>query len=139
MAVGVGIALFDLTGMLLQHDIWRNVKSQQDRLAFGEKINAIVPAQTQLFATPDLDNFVLIVIAYRLGREIHRKPITCGSRSNYFLSSLDQRNRSDMESRVLASSEIERIAVIIPLPGKPSDYDQGCIGSHLRLAPDGDT
>ena len=119
-AIGVGIVLFDLTLMFANHDVWRGVKSKNARLAFIEKINATIPAHTPLFATPEVDNTALIVIAYRLRREINRKPIACGEPNDYFLSPLKGGNLAGFEPRVLVSSETDRIALVTLLSGKPA-------------------
>jgi hypothetical protein len=119
--IGVGIVLFDLTLVFANHDVWRGVNSRKVRLAFIERINAAIPDHAPLFATPEVDNTVLIVIAYRLGREIKRKPIACGKLNEYFLLSLNGANLAGFEPRVLISSETDKIALVTLLSGESAN------------------
>jgi len=73
-----------------------------------------------LFVTPEVDNRVFIVIAYRLRREIKRKRIECGELNDYFLLPLVDGNLAGFEPRVLVSAETDRIALVTLLTGKPA-------------------
>ncbi len=88
--------------------------------ALPVRINATIPVHTPLFATLEVDNNAVIVIAYRLGREINRKPIACGELNEYFLSPLKRGNLAGCEARVLFSPEIDKIALVTLLSGKPA-------------------
>lgn len=85
----VAIAFFDLALMLVTDNTWRNAQQQNARMAFIEKIAAIVPPDKPLLATTELGNTDLIVIAYRLGRKIDRRPMSGAERSDYFLSPIE--------------------------------------------------
>jgi hypothetical protein len=93
------------------------------RLAFIDKVGAKVPSGSPLFAVPALSGTDLIVIAYRLGREIDRKPITCAAHNDYFLSPVD----SDLVgagAKFLAFSESYHVALISVLAPKSAVESQ---------------
>ncbi len=110
--IGIGIALFDLTLMLVNHNTWQETSLHRSRLEFLEQVHAMIPGGAQLFATPKLDNGVLMVIAYRLDRDIARKPITCDSANEYFLSLLDEGGGAGVKTVTLASSVGDEIALL---------------------------
>lgn len=93
----------------------------------------------------ELDNTDVAVIAYRLGREIHRKPMTCGGRNHCCLSPLDSTPRVGCKSHAPASSEKADIALItLASPRKASrDFvgpslhsirygDDSCANGHFN-------
>jgi hypothetical protein len=110
--IGIGIALFDVALMLVNHNAWRDESIRRSRLQFIEQVYAAIPARAQLFATPELDNGTLMVIAYCLDREIARKPITCAKASEYFLSSFDVSGGTGVKTVTLASSVGDEIALV---------------------------
>jgi 4-amino-4-deoxy-L-arabinose transferase-like glycosyltransferase len=118
--VGVSIVLMDLTLMLMSRNVWKRSTVEKARLAFINKLATIVPADTPIFATPELDNTELIVIAYRLHREIDRKPIACGERNEYFLAPFGAEKKIAVETRVLAASEMHDVS-LLTLPSLQSD------------------
>jgi 4-amino-4-deoxy-L-arabinose transferase-like glycosyltransferase len=100
--VGIGIAIFDLTLMLLvKPTYWTNRKARNARLAFIEDIRPIVATRKQFFSAPELQITDTIVIAYRLGREIVRKPLICAVRDDYFLLRSGSTNIPGVETQVL--------------------------------------
>ena len=121
-ARGIFVALIicDLTLMLADRDFWRDAKPRRARLAFVAKIGAILPPQQPLAASPELENSLLIVIAYRLRREIERKPVASGARNDFFLVPLDSPAYSKIKARFLAWSEIDRIGLLRLLSRNPS-------------------
>ena len=137
-ALAVAILLFDVTLMLVGRDVWRDLTLEKSRLAFANQVAAILPAHAPLFAAPELDNTDVTVIAYRLGREIRRKPLPCGDRNDYYLSPLDSAQRAGNESRALASSEKADIALITLLSPSRVPQDSNCIRSSLHSIRYGD-
>jgi hypothetical protein len=57
-------------------------KRAQARFAFVKQIGVAIPANTPLFAVPDLDREDFIVLADRLRRQIDRKRIYCAKRND---------------------------------------------------------
>jgi len=131
--VGIAMALFDLTLMLVQPAFLRDAKLRNARLAFIKEIDAIVPKNRPLFAAPEFDSIDTIVLAYRLGREIDRKPITCAGRNDYFLLPLDPRDVAEVETQVLASSRIARVALVAVSSEKLVTQNPDCIRRSSRL------
>ncbi|HLN86144.1 MAG TPA: glycosyltransferase family 39 protein, partial [Candidatus Limnocylindrales bacterium] len=84
-----GIVAIDLAALIGSNGVWRNVKVRTARLSAIDKIGSMVPSNATLFATPEVDNTELIVIAYRLGREVKGKMLMCANGDDYFLSPID--------------------------------------------------
>jgi 4-amino-4-deoxy-L-arabinose transferase-like glycosyltransferase len=111
--VGVGVAIFDLTLMLLvKPTYWTDRHARNARLAFIEDIRAIVSPPKQLFSAPEVDPTDAMVIAYRLEREIARKPLICASPNDYFLLRSDSTNVPGVETQVLASSTSDEVSLV---------------------------
>ena len=110
--IGVGFAIFDLALMLVNHNAWRDVKLRKSRLAFVEKTRSLVPSDKPLFATPELGITEIIVIAYRLRREIERKPVTSADHSDYFLAPIESIENISVATSSLVSSETDKIALV---------------------------
>jgi 4-amino-4-deoxy-L-arabinose transferase-like glycosyltransferase len=125
-AIVAGIVAFDLAVMLVNHNVWRSAKSRRARLAFIEKISKIVPPQAALFADADFDNNNLIVVAYRMGREIERKTLICADRNDYFLLPLELEDQAEVEAQVLASSEIDQVSLVAVLSEKFASHEVEC-------------
>ena len=81
----------------------------------------MVPAGAQLFATPELDHGALMVMAYRLDRDIARKLITCAGANEYFLSSFEEREDAGVKTLSLASSAGDKIALVTCSRTNPQD------------------
>ncbi len=114
------VAVFDATLMLANRDFWRSTRARSERLAFVESIGAELAPNQPLAAAPELDNTVLIVISYRLGREIERMPISAAARSEFFLAPLDALARTNIAARFVARCEIDRIGLLKLLSRRPS-------------------
>ena len=110
--VGLAIALFDMVLVLVSHESWRQSRRRQARLAFVEKIGALVPPHGPLFATPQVGDADLWIIAYRLGREIPRKSMADAEHSDYFLSPVESPGNCCGKTRVLASSAIDKLVLV---------------------------
>jgi 4-amino-4-deoxy-L-arabinose transferase-like glycosyltransferase len=110
--VTIGIALLDLTLMLVNPAVWKNFQSKQHMLAFINRIAKVVPRQDPLYASPDVANTDRWIIAYRLGRRIEVKPIDSINRNEYVLSSGNSTTAADSRKRVLAVAEGEQIRLI---------------------------
>jgi hypothetical protein len=115
--VGISVAFFDLALMLVNHNAWRDVQQRKTRLTFIEKIAATVPTYEPLLATPEFDNTDLIVIAYRLKRKIDRRPMAPAERNDYFLSRSEPVDFVGAKTRVLASSEMHKVALLTVVAG----------------------
>jgi len=126
-AIGAGILLFDLTLMVASSDVWRDAKKRQARLAFVEAINKIIPTQIPLFATPEVGNPSIMVIAYRLRRRIDSAPINCAEPNAYFLAPLDGGNLAQAEAQILASSKVHEISLVRVLSDKPPAPNSECV------------
>lgn len=126
-SIGAGMLLFDLTMMLASSNVWKDANARRARLAFIQAINRTVPTQTQLYATPEVDDTDIMVIAYRLGRRIESKLITCAERHAYFLAPFDGGNLARGQTQILASSEIHEISLVAVLSSKPPVQDSNCL------------
>jgi 4-amino-4-deoxy-L-arabinose transferase-like glycosyltransferase len=124
-AILIGIVLFDSVLMLAGRGIWKDEQVERTRLAFLNRLSAIVPAERSLFAAPDLGETELVVIAYRLGRDIERKPIACGVRNEYFLAPFVARESAPAEAHVIASSKMHNIS-LVELSEKPAVVREDC-------------
>jgi len=138
-AIGVGIVALDLAVMLVNHNVWRGAKSRRARLAFIAKVSKIVPPQAALFAAADFDNNNLTVMAYRLGREIQRKALICADRKDYLLVPLELKDQAAVEVKVMAWSEIERLALVSVLSEQLAGNDVDCKTKSPRAVCQGDT
>lgn len=116
--IGVGFAIFDLALMLSNHNAWQDGRRRETRLAFVEKISTIVPTDARLFAAPDPRITELTVVAYRLGRKIELKPITAADHNEYYLAPIESKDLPGIETRALASSEIDKVALFTVAMGK---------------------
>jgi len=114
------LIICDLTLMLADRDFWRDAEPRHARLAFLAKIRSTLPPRQPLAASPELDHSLLIVIAYRLRREIDRKPVASGSRNDFFIVPLDSPGYSKIAARFLAWSEMDRIGLLRLLSRNPS-------------------
>ena len=85
------------------------------------------PAGLLLPVAPELDKTDLMVIAYRLRREIERKTIACGERNEYFLTPINIGQSAAVEAQVLASSKMHNISLVTLLSEKPAIGDEGCL------------
>jgi len=126
-AIGAGILLFDLTLMVASSDIWRDAEKRQARLAFVEAIKKIIPTKILLFATPEVGNPSILVIAYRLRRRIDSAPINCAEPNAYFLAPLDGGNLAQAEAQILASSKVHEISLVRVLSDKPPAPNSECV------------
>ncbi len=125
--IGIGIAIFDLTLMLLvTPTYWSNRNTRNARLAFIEDIRTIVATRKQLFSAPELQ-YETMVIAYRLGREIIRKPLICAVRDDYFFLRSGSTNIFRVETQVLASSKSDEISLVTVISETPVRQDFACI------------
>lgn len=118
----LAVALLDLALILPNPMVWKRSVSYKPRLAFIDGIGGMVPPSTPLFAAPKLGESDLLIIAYRLQRTIARKPIACARPNEYFLSGLKPSDFDGVETRLLARSEKNNVAlavVLAPPPGKP--------------------
>ncbi|MGH7810129.1 MAG: ArnT family glycosyltransferase, partial [Candidatus Binatia bacterium] len=125
-AIGAGIVAFDMVVLFMSSGVWRSEKSWQPRLSVVEQINARVPPHSVLFATPEMENYDLIAIAYRLGREIERKTLTCAVKNDYFLSPIDSGDLPGVEKQFYLSSGDEYIFLVQMGSGIPAHDDPEC-------------
>ncbi len=129
ICVGIGIAIFDLTLMLLaKPNFWTNRQVRNTRLAFVESVRATVSTSKQLFFAPDFDTTDAMVIAYRLRRQIPRKPLISAARNDYFLVGSDVTNvPPEIERQVLAFSKTDRISLVRVIAASAGFQNLSCI------------
>jgi hypothetical protein len=113
--------------LLVKPTYWTNRKARNARLAFIEDIRPIVATRKQFFSAPELQITDTIVIAYRLGREIVRKPLICAVRDDYFLLRSGSTNIPGVETQVLASSKSGGISLVTVISETPVRQDFACI------------
>jgi 4-amino-4-deoxy-L-arabinose transferase-like glycosyltransferase len=123
--IGAAIVLMDLTLMLMTRNVWKHSTVEKARLAFINNVGTIVPVNTPIFATPELNHEALIVIAYRLHREIERKPIACAESNEYFLAPFEIETETGQGSRVLASSKKADVSLVNLPSARPGVHDKG--------------
>jgi 4-amino-4-deoxy-L-arabinose transferase-like glycosyltransferase len=120
----VGVLISDLTVALATYVILQYDKRAQARFAFVRQIGVAIPANTPLFAAPDLDREDFIVLAYRLRRQIDQKPIYCAKRNDYFLTAVEP--KPDWEARVLVSLDSGNTALVTALADGLPTATQNC-------------
>ena len=98
--------------LLVKPTYWTDWNARSARLAFIEDIRAIVSPGKQLFSAPEFDLTDAKIFAYRLGREIARKPLLCASPDDYFLLRSDSTNVPGVETQVLASSTSDGVSLV---------------------------
>jgi 4-amino-4-deoxy-L-arabinose transferase-like glycosyltransferase len=125
------IACIDLVLMLVNHNSWKDVQQRKSRTDFIEKIAATVPRHEPLLAAPEFDNTDLMVIAYRLRREIDRRPMTCARPNDYFLAPVKSVHSIGDKARVLAFAEIDKVALVKIVAGTLPE-EPGIVDSALR-------
>jgi 4-amino-4-deoxy-L-arabinose transferase-like glycosyltransferase len=134
---GVAVAILDLVLMTVNTEAWTRNPNWKDRLDIIETIHAELTPESRIFATPDFPPTDLIVIAYRLGREIDRKPIICAHPNDYFLSSFGSKDLADVDSQVLASSKTLNISFVAVVSGRRMNPNQGPSGTDPSLIGNG--
>ncbi len=113
--LAIAVALLDLALILPNPMVWKRAGSYKATVAFVEEIGAIVPTSSPLFAAPELRSPNLMIIAYRLQRVIERRPITCAGPNDYFLSPLKSPDLAGVQTRLLAASEDNNVALVTVL------------------------
>jgi len=108
--IGAGVVLCDLTVMGVSYGAWRDDKPGIARLVFENRLKSEVATNSPLFAVPGLDAEDVMVLAYRLKRQIEQRPMICGKRNDYFLAASDPLPVG--ETRMLAKSDSARIALV---------------------------
>jgi hypothetical protein len=99
--------------LLAKPNFWTDRQVRNTRLAFVESVRATVSTSKQLFFAPDFDTTDAMVIAYRLRRQIPRKPLISAARNDYFLVGSDVTNvPPGIEKQVLAFSKTDRISLV---------------------------
>ncbi len=107
--------LLDALLVLPNPTVWKRQGSYQGILSFVKQLDSSVPATAALFAAPEVKNPVLIVIAYRLDRNILRKPMACAEANDYFLTPADAAGLSGAGRKVLAAAEKINVALSVAL------------------------
>ncbi|HEY1267526.1 MAG TPA: glycosyltransferase family 39 protein [Candidatus Binatia bacterium] len=80
------VALVDLALILPNPSVWKREVAFRGMLDFVREVQAAVPGNSRFYASPELSNPTLQVIAYRLDRHILRMPLSCGRPNDYFLA-----------------------------------------------------
>jgi 4-amino-4-deoxy-L-arabinose transferase-like glycosyltransferase len=110
--LAVAIAVVDLALILPNPTVWRHWVADKRILSFVAEVSAAAPRNGPLFADADLHNTDLIVMAYRLQRNILRKPIACAALNDYFLVPADSSDLAGTAMKIVASSESNRMALV---------------------------
>jgi 4-amino-4-deoxy-L-arabinose transferase-like glycosyltransferase len=134
-AISAGIVVFDMVVLFMSSGVWRSVESWKPRLSVVEQIGATVPPDAALFATPEMENFQLIAIAYRLGREIERKTLMCAGKNDYFLSPIDSGALLGVEKQLYLSSGDEYIFLLKMDSGIAAHDDPECSRKSAEPSP----
>ncbi len=134
--IGVGVVLCGLILMVVSYGSWRNDSHGKARLAFEKKLRSEVAADAPFFATPELDADDVMVLSYRLKRQIERRPIVCAKRNDYFLTATDPLPVG--EARVLATSGSSKTALVRILADGRSIGTENCQDHSFPAADKGD-
>ena len=124
--IGIGFVVMDLTLMLLTRSLSKRLVVEKARIAFINELATIVPADVPIFATPDFESSELMVIAYRLRREIDRKHFVCAERNDFFLAPFEI-GQTPIETRVLASSKMHDASLVTVSSVPTVAQDEGCL------------
>lgn len=133
----IAVAILDLVLMTVNTEAWIRDPNLNDRLNIIENIRAELTPESHIFATPDFPPTDLIVIAYRLGREIDRKPMICADPNDYFLSLSGSKDLADVDSQLLASSKVLNISFVAVRSGNRVNHNQNHSGSDPSLIGNG--
>ena len=128
-----GVVLCDLVVMGVSYGGWRDDKPGIARLVFEKKLKSQVAADSPLFAVPGLDTDDVMVLAYRLKRQIEQRPMICGKRNDYFLAASDPLPVG--KARMLAKSDNGRIALVTVLDDT-APHDGGICRTQTFTAAD---
>jgi 4-amino-4-deoxy-L-arabinose transferase-like glycosyltransferase len=134
--IGITIVLCDLIFMFVSYGTWRDEHQLKARLAFEKKIKAVVPAQAPFFAAPMFDIDDVMVLAYRLKRQIERKPLTCAKPNDYFLLSTDKAAAGEV--RVLAMMDRSQVALVQVIGERPAVGTASCQNQNSQSTNTGD-
>ena len=134
--IGIGVLLCDLILMFVSYGTWRDDSEIKARLAFEEKVRAAVAAEAPLFAPPRLDVDTVMVLAYRLKREIERKPVACAKRNDYFLALTDKLPAG--QARVLALMDRSKIGLVRVVEEGPAVDGKACQNQTVQASDKGD-
>jgi hypothetical protein len=92
------------------------------------KVEAAVPGSSRFYATPELLNPTLQVVAYRLDRNIIRMPLSCGKPDDYYLARAGEANG---EMKVVVTSSDGKTIVMKGATRDP----QACEIEKAQLPP----
>jgi hypothetical protein len=129
------IVAFDMVVLFMSSRAWRSVKPWEPRLSVVEQIKSRVPPHSALFATPEMENYDLIAVAYLLGREIERKTPMCAGKNDYFLSPIDSASLPGVEKQFYLSSGDEYIFLIQMGSEIPAHKHLECIPKSSERLP----
>jgi hypothetical protein len=134
--IGVGVVLCGLILMVVSYGGWRNDRHGKARLAFEKKLISEIAADAPLFDKKEQDADNVMVMAYRLKRQIERRPIVCAKRNGYFLTATDPLPVG--QARVLATLGSSKIALVRILADGPSIGTENCQDHSFPAADKGD-
>ena len=121
MRIAITVALWDLMLILVNPTVWRHLRPNKDIIAFVETIRVTVPESSALFSTQSASNTEIITIAYRLNRNILRKPIACGQRGEFFLHSATFADSPPAGVKFDTVSKVGKIALVEVLTSNQPD------------------
>ena len=134
--IAIGVPLCDLILMFVSYGTWRDDSEIKARLAFEEKVRAEVAVEAPLFAASWLDDENLMVLAYRLEREIDRKPMACAKRNDYFLTLTYTLVAG--QARVLALMDRSKIGLLRMVNESPAVEGKACQNQTVQALDEGD-
>lgn len=134
--IGIGVIVCDLIFMFVSYGRWRDDSQLKARLAFEKNLRALIPMEAPLFATPGLDVDEVMVLAYRLKREIDRRPLACAKRDDYFLAPTDILAAG--QAQVLALLDRSKVALVRVVDETHSASEEACKNDSFQNSDGGD-
>jgi 4-amino-4-deoxy-L-arabinose transferase-like glycosyltransferase len=101
----LSIAFLDIALVLPNPMVWKRQLANKRPGIFAGQVAAAVPETGVLSAAGEMRNPDLIVVAYRLQRNILRKPLACAAAGDYFLVPRSALGASGVKADVLAAWE----------------------------------
>lgn len=122
--------------MFVSYGSWRDYSQLNARLAFEKNLRALIPMEAPLFATRGLDVDEVMVLAYRLKREIDRRPLACAKRDDYFLALTD--NLAAGQAQVLALLDRSKVALVRVVDESHYAAGEACKNDSFQNSDSGD-
>jgi len=115
---------------------WGEDPQLNARLAFEKKVKSLLTADAPLYAPPRFDIDDVMVLAYRLKRQIERKPLACARRNDNFLVPTDKLAAG--QARVLALMDGSQIGLVRVVNDSPAVHREACQDQTVQASDKGD-